>query len=381
MTHTRRRLSLLAVAAALLPFTALAADPVRIGVLLPLSGGAALAGTEIIEGVRFAADEANARGGVLGRPIQLLVEDDEGSPTKGASAARKLVESEKVVAISGSYVSGVTLAETRITRANKIPMVSAGSTAVAVTDANTPGDLWFFRAFPGSDEQGDQSAEDIIKRLHGKRIAIIHDVSDYGASLARQMTAVAARDGVPIVANQSYNSNEQDFYSLLTQVQEAKPDTIYVAGLQDAGAMILRQAGELGIKAQFVGSGSMMTDKFIELTGPASEGFAVSSMYEPGTPNPVGHDFGQRFRAKFGKDADVYSALGFDSMNVIIEAIRRAGSTDGVAIRNALLTLGDFPLVEGPPGTTAKFDAKGSVSFKIGLAVVRNGKRAWLPFD
>ena len=93
------------------------------------------------------------------------------------------------------------------------------------------------------------------------------------------------------------------------------------------------------------------------------------------------NDFGQRFRAKFGKDADVYSALGFDSMNVIIEAIRRAGSTDGVAIRNALLTLGDFPLVEGPPGTTAKFDAKGSVSFKIGLAVVRNGKRAWLPFD
>ena len=180
---------------------------------------------------------------------------------------------------------------------------------------------------------------------------------------------------------ESYNPGEKDFYSALTNVRAQAPDAIYIAGLMDSGAQIIKQSGELGVKTQIVGSGSMMSDKLIELAGPASEGFAVSSMFEPSTPNKHGAEFAKEFRAAYGKEADVYSALGYDSMSTLIEASRRAGKPDGAAIQQQLMKMDDFPLVQGPDGTTAKFDDKGSVAFTIGLAIVKDGKRVWLPFD
>jgi branched-chain amino acid transport system substrate-binding protein len=382
MTPIARR-TLLSAAAAALPLTraARAADPVKLGCILPLSGPSSVAGSEIILGVRMAHEEANAKGGLFGAPITLIVEDDEGLPTKGTIAARKLIESDGVCGLSATYVSGVALAIRRVAAAAHIPMVSAGSTAITVTDANTPGDPWFFRLFPGSDEQGEQSATDIVRKLKGKRIALIYENSAYGKSLAEQVRAVVTRAGGEVVGEDNYNSGEQDFSAVLTRLRAIKPDTIYLGGLIGEGSAIVRQAHEIGFTPQFVGSGSMMTDKFIELTGTASEGFAVSSMFEPSTPNPVGHAFAERFFARYKINADVLSALGYDSMNVLIEAVRRAGKPDGQAIHDALLHMADFPLVQGPPGTTAKFDAKGGVSFRIGLAVVHDGHREWLPFE
>jgi len=360
---------------------AAAQDTVKLGVMLPLSGPAALAGTSIIEGVRFAAEEANAKGGVLGKQVELFIENDEGSSTKGVTAVRKLIESDGVVGISGTYVSAVALAASKVAREFHVPMVSAGSTSSNVTDANEPGDPWFFRAFPGSVEQARQSAEDIVHKLGAKRVAIIQENSIYGSSLADQLKKDVEAAGGEIIAIETYNPDERDFYSVLTKLRTQKPEAIYMAGLMDAGAQIIKQSREVGMDTQLVGSGSMMSDKLIELAGPASEGFAVSSMFEPSTPNPVGQAFTERFRAQFNKEPDVYSALGYDSMNVLIEAVRRAGKADGAAIQQALMHMDDFPLVQGPADTTAKFDAQGSVPFKIGLAIVKNGKREWLPFD
>ena len=382
--RTRRAVLAAAAASGLLPRIVWAQqaaqrNPVKLGCILPLSGPSSVAGSEIVMGVKLAVEEA--KGGLFGSPIQLFIEDDEGIPARGASAARKLIESDGVCAISATYVSGVALAIRRVAAEAKIPVVSAGSTSVTVTDANTPGDPWFFRAFHGSDEQGDQSASDIVRKLRGKRIALIYENSAYGKSLAEQVRAVVTKAGSTIVSEDSYNSGEQDFGAVLARLKAAKPDTVYLGGLIGEGSAIVRQAGEIGLKAQFVGSGSMMTDKFIELAGPSSEGFAVSSMYEPSTPNPVGYAFGERFQARYKISADVLSALGYDSMNVLIEAVRRAGKPDGPAIRDSLMHMADFPLVQGPPGTTAKFDPKGSVSFRIGLSVVKDAHREWLPFD
>lgn len=377
-----RRAVLALMAAAAVPFAvAQGSDPVRIGVMLPLTGPAALAGTSILEGVRFAAEEANAKGGVKGRPIQLFIENDEGSSTKGVTAVRKLIESDKVIAISGTYVSAVALAASKVSKEFHVPMVSAGSTSSNVTDANTAGDPWFFRAFPGSDEQGAQSARDIVKKLNAKKVAVIQENSIYGSSLGEQMKKMIPQYGGEIVSVESYNSDERDFYSVLTKVKAKQPDAIYIAGLMDAGAQIIRQAREVGMKTNLVGSGSMMSDKLIELAGPASEGFAVSSMFEPSTPNKFGQAFTQSFRQKMKKEPDVYSALGYDSMHVLIEAASRAPKLDGSSLQATLKAIKDVPLTQGPDGTVSKFDDKGSVSFKIGLAVVRNGKRQWLPFD
>jgi branched-chain amino acid transport system substrate-binding protein len=378
-----RRAVLALMAAAAVPLAAAQgnSEPIRLGVMLPLTGPAALAGTSIMEGIQFAADEANAKGGVNGRKVQLFIENDEGSSTKGVTAVRKLVESDKVIAISGTYVSAVALASSKVAREFKVPMVSAGSTSSNVTDANTAGDPWFFRAFPGSDEQGEQSARDIVKKLNAKKVALIQENSIYGSSLAEQMKKVIPQYGGQIVAVESYNPDERDFYSVLTKIRTKQPDAIYIAGLMDAGAQIIKQSREAGVKAELVGSGSMMSDKLIELAGPASEGFAVSSMFEPSTPNKVGQAFTADFRKKMKKEPDVYSALGYDSMHLLVEAARRAPKLDGASMQATLKSMKDVPLVQGPDGTVAKFDDKGSVSFKIGLAVVRNGKRQWLPFD
>ena len=355
--------------------------PVKLGVMLPLSGPAALAGTSILEGIQFAAEENNANGGVLGQPVELVIEDDEGNATKGVTAVRKLIEQDGVAAISGTYVSGVALAATKVAREFNVPMISAGSTSSDVTDFNEAGDPWFFRAFPGSREQARQSAQDIIEKLDATKVAVLHENSVYGKSLSDSLAANLADVGGEIILTETYNPDERDFFSVLTKVRAAQPDAIYIAGLMDAGAQIIKQSAELGVDTQIMGSGSMMSDKLIELAGPASEGFAVSSMFEPSTPNEYGAAFTERFRAKFNKEPDVYSALGYDSMNVLIEAVRRAGAADGAAIQAELNTMDDVPLVQGPQGTVAAFDEQGSVPFKIGLAIVRDGKREWLPFD
>jgi branched-chain amino acid transport system substrate-binding protein len=361
--------------------TASAADPVKVGVLLPLSGSSAISGQEILLGIKLAAEEVNAKGGVIGRPIELVIEDDEGSPTKGTSAVHKEIEGDNVCAIVGTYNSDVALAEARIAREHKIPMSSGGSTSVAVTDANTPGDPWFFRAFPGSDEQGEQSALDVVKRLGAKNLAIIADNSSYGQSLADQFKKVTTAAGAKMLVVENYNAGEQDFYAMLSRVKAMQPDAIYIAGLLTEGAAIIRQSGEINFKPRFVGSGSMMSDKFTELAGPASEGFAVSSMFEPNTPNAYGRAFNERFVKRWGHNANVFSALGFDSAAIVFEAIKRAGKPDGLAIRDAMVAMKDAPLVQGPEGTMVNYDNKGGAHFKIGLAVVKNGQRQLMPFD
>src|SRR6185369_2705240 len=221
--------------------------------------------------------------------------------TKGVTAVRKLIESDKVIAISGTYASAVALAAFKVAREYKVPMISAGSTSSNVTDANTPGDPWFFRAFPGSDEQGAQSARDIVKKLNAKKVAVLYENSIYGSSLMEQMKKMIPQYGGEIVSVESYNGDERDFYSVLTKVRAKQPDAIYIAGLMDAGAQIIKQSREVGMKTALIGSGSMMSDKLVELAGPASEGFAVSSMFEPATLNKFGQAFTQAWRQKMKK--------------------------------------------------------------------------------
>ena len=303
-------------------------------------------------------------------------------PQRARLPAQKVIEQdeETVVAIVGNPTIPIRQAALKVARDAGVLMSSGGSTAVSVTDDNEPGNPYFFRAFPGSDQQGEESAADTIDVLGAKRVAVIHDNSSYGTSLADQFEQVASDRGAEVVGRDSYNAGEQDFYAMLSRLQAMQPDAIYLGGLVGDGATIVRQAREIGLAAQFVGSGSMMTDKFIELTGPASEGFAVSSMFEPGTPNDYGRAFAERFMERWGVNANVHSALGYDSMMLVARAIERAGSDDPEAIRQAMMNSDDVPLVQGPPGTTATFDEQGSVNFNIGMAVVKDGVRELQPF-
>jgi branched-chain amino acid transport system substrate-binding protein len=361
---------------ALVPLAAEASDPVKIGAILPLSGSSSLAGTEVINGVTLAVEDFNASGGAFdGRMFELIKEDDESVPTKGVTAAKKLIERDKVVGLVGTYNSAVALPVAEVARAAKIPIVSGGSTSIGVTDANTAGDPWFFRPFPGSTAQATQSAEDTIKTLGKKKIAILYENTPYGKALTESFEKLTTPLGAEIVSKELYNQGDQDFFTQLSKLRGLRPDGIYLAGLIGEGAAIVRQAPEVGLKTQFIGSGGMMSDKFIELAGPAAEGFAVSTMYEPNTPNETGRAFGERFKKRFGVSANTHAALGYDGAQVLLNGIRKAGSTDGLKIRDAIVAAIDLKLVQGPSGTTAKWDEKGGVSFPLGMAVVKNGVR------
>lgn len=358
-----------------------AADPVKIGVILPFTGGSSIASSEIWNGITLALEEANGAGGVLGRKIELVKEDDESVPTKGVTAAQKLITRDKVVALLGTYNSAVALPASDVARKAKIPMVTGGSTAVSVTKANTPGDPWFFRHFPGSDAQGTQSAQDVVVRLKKKRLAVLYENTAYGKDLEKTFREVTTKAGATIVSSETYNHGDTDFYTPLTKLKSLAPDGVYIAGLIAEGAAILRQASELGLKTQFIGSGGLMSDKLTELAGPAAEGFAISTMYEPSTNNAVGAEFGKRFAKRFGVAANTHSALGYDALRVLVDALQRARSTEGLAIRNALMATKDFQAVQGPPGTKVVFDEIGGAHFKIGLSVVKDGKRVLLPYE
>lgn len=377
MPHLSRRgaIGLIGAAALARPALVKSAEPLKIGGMLPLSGAASLEGQQILAGIRYTIEEANANGGVLGRPIELIMEDDESSPTKGVTAVRKLIELDKVPVIIGTYASGVAQVAARVAREAKVPMVSGGSTAVTVTNDNPPGDPWFFRPWPGSDKQGDQSAEDIVQRLGKHHIAIIHDTSSYGVTLRDQVSAHAKALGAEIVSVDSYNAGEQDFSPVLTRLRTMKPDAVYIAGWLGDGANIVRQSSEVGLDSQFVGSGSMMSNQMIKLAGDSCEGFGASTPYNPDTPNVAGRAFGERYKKKTGQEANTFAALSYDSTSCALEAIRRCGKAEGPAIQ-AMLKSGmkDFPLVSGPAGTVADFDSHGSIDFRNFLAVVHGGR-------
>ncbi len=354
--------------------------PIKVGGMLPLSGPAAIEGHQIILGLQFAVEEANARGGVFGRKIELVMEDDESNSTKGVTAVRKLIEREKVPFIIGTYATAVASAGAKVAREYKVPMLSGGSTGAVATDENPPGDPWFFRSWPDSNGQGEGTAQDIIRVLKKTKIAIIHDNTNYGVTLAEQVIKVAGAEGGTIVSKDSYNAGEQDFSSMLTKLRTLRPEAVYIGGWAGDGANIVRQAAEVGLRTQFIGSGSMLSDDFIRLAGPASEGFAVATLYESTTPNEVGRAFGDRFRAKHKAEANTFNSLGFDSTSIAIEAMRRVGKADGAEIQKMLKSgMKDFAIAQGPAGTTAAFNAKGSVDFRCFLAIVRNGRRSLSP--
>jgi branched-chain amino acid transport system substrate-binding protein len=359
---------------------AFAANPVKVGLILPFSGVNALSGGEVWAGVTLAIEEFNAANSASGLTVEVLKEDDGGVPSTGVSAVRKLIERDKVVAILGSQTTGVTLPASEVTRQAKIPHLAAGAAGTVLTATNKKGDPWCFRHIPGSEQQGRESATDAVKRLDLTRIAIVYENTAYGRSLAETFGKVAKDNGATIVAQEHYEQGEQEFYTLLTRVKATNPNGVYLAGLIAEGAAMLRQAGEINFKTRFIGSGGMVTDSLIKLAGPASEGFGVTVQYEPNTPSPLGKAFGEKFQKRFNIPGNTLSGLGYDAGRIMFDAIKRAKSMSGVDIRDSLLT-SSVEIVEGPPGSKVSFDDMGASYFKLGLAIVKNGQRVLLPYD
>jgi branched-chain amino acid transport system substrate-binding protein len=321
-------------------------NKILIGHYASLSGDTATFGTSADEGARLALDEINAAGGVLGKQVDLITEDDRSQSNEARSAVNKLIGRDKVVALLGEIASSRSIAAAPIAQKAKIPMLSPGSTNAKVT---REGDF-IFRACFIDPFQGEAMARFAMEKLGHKRFALLWAAdSDYSAGLRQSITEAVRAGGGTIVAEESYQEKtDKDFRGQLTKIKAANPDALFVPGYYTQAGLIARQAHALGLTAPMIGGDGWDSPVLTESGGDAIDGDYFTNHYSPDEDRPEVKQFVEAYKAKFGgKVPDAMAVLGYDAMKLMADAIKRAGSTDPQAIRDALAATKGFPGAAG----------------------------------
>lgn len=312
---------------------AMAADPIKIGAIYPLTGSVAYNGQSKQYGAEIAQEEINAKGGILGRPIQLVVEDGQCKPADSVNAAEKLIVKDKVPAIAGAFCSGATAAVIPVIERYKIPFVSGVSSNPALTAERKE---FFFRACPHEGMYTPAMCNLMVEKMKAKNLAFLAVNDDWGRGTTKTFTTGVETAGGKMVAIEYFEHGETNFAPLLTKIKGLTPDGIFVVAETQDGAMLMRQYKEMGLKAMVFGVGSLATDTFAKLAGPASEGIYVMAPYVPSVPGKRNEDFVKKYHARAKEDPDKYSLAGYDVVYIIVQAVERAKSTDPSKIREAL---------------------------------------------
>jgi branched-chain amino acid transport system substrate-binding protein len=317
-------------------------DVVMVGEVGALTGAEASFGLSTRDGVALAIEEANADGGVGGRPVQVRVYDSQSRPEEAASAAQRLISQDRVVAIIGEAASSNSLAMAPIAQAAQVVMISPSSTNPKVTEV---GDF-IFRACFLDDAQGAAMARFAREGLQLQRVAIFTDVkSAYSEGLTTVFAERFTALGGSVLARQSYSRGDTDYRAQLTALKRVGPQAIYVPGYYQDVAAIAEQARELGVTAQFLGSDGWSSQRLLELAPGALEGAVMTDGYATDDPSPASRVFIERFTARFGHPPNGNAALGYDAARLLIEALRRAPK--GPALRDALRATTAFVGVTG----------------------------------
>ncbi|MGB4572872.1 MAG: ABC transporter substrate-binding protein [Rectinemataceae bacterium] len=327
----------LIVALAALVLTTAAAQDIKIGGIGPVTGEAATFGVSTKNGMTLAVEEWNAKGGLIGtRKIKLIFEDDKGDPAEGATVYTKLIQQDQVVAIVGTVMSKVTLAGAPIAQAAKIPMISPTSTNEMVTKV---GD-YIYRACFIDPFQGTVGATFAFKDLKAKTAAAIFDIgNDYSKGLAENFKLTFEKlSGKPLLAYEGHPTGATDFKAQLTKIVQAKPDVLYVSDYYNDVGLNAKQARELGYTGPMVGGDGWDSPELAKIGGDAVNNGFFTNHYSPADARPIVQDFVRKYKAKFGAEPDALAALAYDAMYIMVDAIKRAGKTDGAAIRDALKT-------------------------------------------
>jgi branched-chain amino acid transport system substrate-binding protein len=319
-------------------------DTIKIGEFESLSGDNASDGTSQNEGVQMAVEETNVAGGVLGKRIDLLVEDNQTKQGETTTIVRKLVSQDHVVALIGEVASSKTLEAAPIAQGTKIPLIATGATNPKVTQV---GD-YVFRVCFIDDFQAVVIARFVLEKLQKTKVALMTDVKqDYSVGLTQLVRDYLLKNGGQIVKKQSYSSGDKDFRAQLTDIKSANPDVMIITGYYPEVSLIVRQARQLGIKAAFVGGDGWDGGSLIPVAGKAIEGAYFSNHFSTETKSPVVQDFVTKYKKKYNKTPDAFSALGYDALNLLVDAIKRAGGTDPEKLRDAIASTKDFPGVTG----------------------------------
>lgn len=321
-----------------------ATQGIEIGFFGALTGPEATFAISGRNGARLAIDEINRAGGVLGKKLDLLSEDDRNEASEAASAVSKLITRNHVVALIGENASSRTLAAAPIAQTYQVPMVSPTSTNVDVTKK---GD-YIFRVCFIDPSQGKALALFARQNLKAATASMLIDAkSDYSVGLADAFKAQFTAQGGRVLSEIKYAEGDSDFNAQLTSIRAEKPDVLFVPGYYTDAGLIARQARGLGITAILLGGDGWDSPKLAEIGGAAVEGAYFSNHYSVDDPSPTVRSFVDAYRKAYGVLPDSIAATSYDAARVIVDAIRRAGSTEGKRVRDALASTRDFPGVTG----------------------------------
>jgi branched-chain amino acid transport system substrate-binding protein len=346
---------------------ALWAQSLKIGEIDPLTGGISQFGIGCHQGITLAFEELNAEGGVLGKKIELITEDDQSRPGQSATAVRKLITQDKVLAILGDATSSATLESAPIAQSNKIPMITPSATNPRITEV---GDF-IFRVCFLDEFQGRAIARFASKNLKTQKVAILTDTKqDYSVDLAKFFKQEFTKLGGAIAVEQSYATGDTDFRAQLTSIRAAKPDAIYVPGYYQEVGLIIRQGRQIGLKMPFIGCDGWANQALLDIGGKAVEGCYFTNHFSPDDQAPHVKKFVNKYREKYGSAPDTFSALGYDAARLLAAAIQRAGTVDSAAVQDAMAKTAGF---EGVTGQIS-FDPNRNAS-KPGLVVtIKDGR-------
>ena len=364
----RRRLLLLLDSLVLATAVLAAGDTIKIGQYGAFTGKDADFGLAARKGVILAVEEANAAGGVLGRKVELLIEDNQSKQGESATIAKKFVARDKVVAVLGGNTSSNSLEAAPVYQNARIPMIAITSTNPRVTEM---GDYIFRVCFIDS-FQGAALAKFARDTLKVRRVAVLTSVNNaYSVGLSKVFRERFTAGGGTIVAEQKHSEGDKDFRAQLTAAKAAGAEAILHSGNYTEGALICKQARDLGFTGLLFGGDAWEGPDLVAIGGKAVEGAYYSTHASAETPTPAMQNFVRRYRARWdGETPNATTTLGYEAGSLLFDAMRRAGTTESTRLRDAIAATKDFPGVTG----SITIDEKRNASKPAMIIVVKDGQ-------
>lgn len=311
--------------------TAMAATPVRIGALFAVTGPASFLGEPEKNTLELLVKDINAKGGVKGSKIELVIYDTQGDATKAVQLANKLIKNDKVVAIIGPSTTGESMAVIPIVEKEQIPLVSCAA-GIKITE---PAKKWVFKT-PANDHVAAEKILNYASRLKQKNLALLTVSDSFGSSGREQLKALAAKKGFMVIADEVYSPKDTDMTAQLTKIKAARPDAIICWGTNPGPAVITRNVKQLGIKIPLYMSHGVASKKYIELAGAdAAEGVTLPAgklaIYDKLKKNDpqykVLKDYDAAYKKAYGVEASTFGGYAFDGFTLVVEAIKKMGAT------------------------------------------------------
>ena len=350
MKHSIKKL-VAGTALALGALGAFAADPIKIGSVLSVTGPAAFLGDPELKTLQLYVDDLNKKGGVLGRPLQLVHYDDGSDANKANGFTKRLIEDDKVDVLVGGTTTGATMSSVPLAEKAGIPFISLAGAVVIVE----PVKKWVFKT-PHTDRMAAEKVFEDMKKRGLTKVSLLSETSGFGASGKKETEGVAAKYGITLVANETYGPKDTDMSPQLTKIKTAPGvQAVFVFGLGQGPAIVTKNYKQLGITLPLYQSHGVASDEFLKLAGPAAEGVRLPSpaqlipeklpASDPQKPIVTAYD--KAYKAAYKTDVSTFGGYAYDGLMLAVDAIKRAGSTDKAKVRDALEATKGFVATSG----------------------------------